>query len=363
MAHRHTSGVSVRRYRHALLASAASLAALAGILLAPAVASARPVTVGAAADPVTITASFAQPTVNAASTDLLSGSASYMSGDSSYPLADTTLTITSPAGNNWAAVSTTVTTAADGSFSYVTPQIPLLVTSIEFTVSSAATSTLEAGQVSLTLPVNQLVQISFFGGHLNAHRVVRLSACAGIPQQLADSVITGSLYFQYSASRRGPWKTLGVGNGPSYDPCAEYGGSYSATFTAPQANGYYRAYVPSVPGEMSALSNVIHRQRYPTRITGFAVSPRLVGRGGKVTVSGRLWHLDGTWRADARSVIVIEYRYRGKTYTLKQRLTTNSAGRFRGVFAVPHTAAWQAVYGGGGSDLAVTSRAISIRVR
>jgi hypothetical protein len=62
-------------------------------------------------------------------------------------------------------------------------------------------------------------------------------------------------------------------------------------------------------------------------------------------------------------LVVVEFRYKNKTYTLKHRLTTNSAGRFRGVFAVPHTAAWLAVYNGSRTEFATASTATTIRVR
>lgn len=320
---------------------------------------------GFTTDPVTIAASFDQPSVNALSTDTLSGFASYTSEGSSSPLANTTLTITSPGSFNWPAVSTTVTTGADGSFSYVTPEIYLAVNSVEFTVSSAATPTLKAGQVSLSLPVNQQADLVSFHAHLTAAHVLGFSVCGGIPDPLADSLLTTPVDLQYSAGRHGRWKTLGVSNDQGYNgPCwgATEGGTYTGTFTAPLANGYYRAYAPAVPYEMSGVSRVIHLQRYPTRISGFAISPRGVSHG-QVTVSGRLWQRANKWLPAGNATITIEYRYRGKTYALKHRLMTNSAGQFRGVFAVPHSAVWQAVYGGGRDRFAAASRPLRITVR
>ncbi len=366
----HISGVLLRSHRHVLLASAVSLAALTVILLVPAAASAQPAASASAelatADAVTITASFAQPYVNALSTDTLSGVASYTSGDSSYPLASSTLSITSPASFNWPAISTTVTTAADGSFSYVTPEIQLAIPSVKFTVSSAATASLEAGQITVTLPVNQRSQIDVFTGMLSAGRVLRFLTCAGFPYPLAEEPLSGPLAYQYSRTAHGPWKTLGASTPDNTGPCATQSdgdGTYTGTFTAPLANAYYRAYALAVPGQMAAASLPIRLWDYPTKITGFTVTPGRVSRGGKVTVSGRLWRLKGTWRPDARRLIVIELRYKGKTYTLKHRLTTNSAGQFRGVFAVSRTAAWLALYKGGGKDFAVASNAITIKVR
>jgi len=114
---------------------------------------------------------------------------------------------------------------------------------------------------------------------------------------------------------------------------------------------------------MSAVSNVIHLQRFPTKITGFTITPRRVRPDGKVTVSGRLLQLTSKWLSDKGATITIEYRYKKKTYTLKHRLTTNSAGRFSGAFAVPHSAAWLAVYSGDHDHFATASTPTRITMR
>jgi hypothetical protein len=80
-------------------------------------------------------------------------------------------------------------------------------------------------------------------------------------------------------------------------------------------------------------------------------------------VSGRLLQLTSKWLSDKGATITIEYRYKNKTYTLKHRLTTNSAGRFRGVFAVPRSAGWLAVYSGDHDAFAAASPSIRITVR
>jgi len=350
---------SLHRYRYVLVAVAAGVAALAGGVFVPAAASAQ-----AAGTPVSITASFAQAYANAGSSDTLSGVASYIPpGGTPQPLADTTLSITSPSQFNWPAVSTTVTTAADGSFSYVTPTIPLAVASVDYTVSSAATASLDAGQASASFDVNQYASISYFSGTLSADHMLKFSACGGIPEPLADSALVGPLDYQYSRTAHGPWKTLGKGTRANVSCEGSLGGTYPGKFTARLANAYYRAYAPAVPGQMSTVSNVIHLQRDPTKITGFAITPRRVKPGGKVIVSGRLLQLTSKWHSDKGATITIEYRYKNKTYTLKHRLTTNSAGRFRGVFAVPHSAAWLAVYSGNHNHFATASTSIRITVR
>jgi hypothetical protein len=325
---------------------------------------------GFTADAVTITASFAQPSVNAGSTDTLSGVASFTPpGGTPQPLANRVLTIIASDYLVIDPVSTTVTTAADGSFSYVTPDVGTADSSVAFTVSSAATAYLDAGQLTVSLKINQDAQFGYFSATVSPERVLQFSACAGIPSPLENGPLLGPVDFQYSTSRHGPWKTLGTAKSEAYNGSCSSGsltpgdGTYWRSFKAPLANAYYRAYAPAVPGQMSAVSQVIRLHRDPTRITGFTMTPRRVSRGGKVTVSGRLWRLKGRWLPDAHGQIVIEIRYKGKTYTLTHRLTTNSAGRFHGVFPVPHTAEWLALYRGGGIDFGVASKAITVRVR
>jgi len=316
-------------------------------------------------DAVTIKATFAHPYVNVGSSDTLSGVASYISGGTTHPLANSMLSISF---GEWGAFnynfSATVETAADGSFGYITPKMYVAIQGGDVSVSSAATPYLDAGQASASLMVNQEAQITSFSGQLTASRVLQFFACGGIPEPLADSLLVGPLHYQYSRTSHGPWKTLGTGKPDNNtDPCDTFGGAYTGRFTAPLANAYYRAYAPAVPGQMSAISSVIHLLRYSTRITGLTISPRRVSRNGKVTVSGLLWRLNGKWRRDAGRQVVIEFRYKNKTYTLKHRLTTNSAGRFRGVFAVPHTAAWHALYNGNKTEFAAASKAITVRIR
>jgi hypothetical protein len=59
----------------------------------------------------------------------------------------------------------------------------------------------------------------------------------------------------------------------------------------------------------------------------------------------------------------MEYRYRGKTYVLRQRLTTSATGRFRGTFRVPRSARWLAVYDGDKTQFAAATGSIHISVR
>jgi hypothetical protein len=258
-----------------------------------------------------------------------------------------------------------VTTNTDGSFSYLAPggYGPPLT----FTIVSAATAYLDAGQVTASFNINWAAVITSFTGTLSPEHVLQFRVCAGIGEVLANGPLTGPLYYQYSARPAGPWKTLGTGTPReainTYCAGADDFDGYPGQFRAPLAAGYYRAYAPAVPFQTSAVSNVIYLRRYPARITGFSVTPTKVGRDGRITVSGRLWRLAKKWIPDARQKITIEYSYGGKTYVLRQRLTTSSSGRFSGTFRVPGTATWLAVYGGGSNQFAASTRPVKVTVR
>jgi hypothetical protein len=330
---------------------------------------------GFTTDAVTITASFDPPYVNPGSTSTLSGVATYVSGGTTYPLANSTLTITAPDQQGIESVSTTVTTAANGSFSYVTPEVGAGSGAVQFSVSSAATPYLQAAQLPYVyLEINAPSGVNLFTGSLTPYYGLKFNACAGLGFVLSNEPLLVPLDYQYSKKRSGPWKTLGVSTEAPYPntECTDLidypgDGEYPGHFTAPLANGYYRAYVPAGPGQMSSVSKVIHLWGYPTKITGFAISPRRVNRDGKVTVSGRLLELKSKWLPDKGATITIEYRYKTKTYKLRRQLTTNSAGRFKGTFRVPRSAAWLAVYSGaynvGYEDFATASTSIRITVR
>ena len=148
-------------------AAAQTVTASAAAISSTASASAQ---LGFTTDAVAITGSFDPPYVNAFSTGTLSWVASYISGGSPHPLANSTLSITSPGDDDLPAISATVETSADGSFSYVTPQTGAPSDgpeSAEFTVSSAATPYQDAGQLTIFMPINQVPEINNFSGTLS----------------------------------------------------------------------------------------------------------------------------------------------------------------------------------------------------
>lgn len=319
---------------------------------------------GFAVDAVTITLNPVPASVPLNSKVTLSGSVSYESAATSYPLPGDELTITAPFSS-----PVTATTAADGSFSAKVDAYELS-DSQAWTVNSAATPYLSEAQTSATSTTQWPTGFTSFSANLGAEGEISLDACAFMfaPLVVGDP-LDGPVTYQYSASRSGPWKTLGVPNAVEGTYCSQgqpagtLTSSYPAHFKAPLANGYYRAVFAGTSDQAPSKSAVLHRWRDRTKITEFAVSPRTVRANGKVTVSGRLWVRTTKWIPDAHQKVVIEYRYKGKVYVLRQRLTTSAAGRFRGTFSVPRSASWLAVYDGDTTQFAAATGSIHIAVR
>ena len=300
----------------------------------------------ASGDPVTITASFAQPDINAGQTDVLSGSASYTSGGTTYELASTQLTVSTPGDNIFfPATTATVTTDSSGNFSY-TMEASDTPGSLTWTVAFAGTSTLQSAQIQVSVENNQASEVGHFHGLLSAWRVLRLDECGVIPEPLEGGPLFSDMYYQYATKPTGPWTALGSGpEGPAAD-CNGWGGSnYPATFTAPLADGYYRAVVPEIAGEQApTVSNVIHLGRDTTKITGFGVRRR-ARRPASVAITGRLWWYGTRFRPDAGRTITIEVTYDGRIHVVGH-LKTGRSGRFSGSFRERRHGIWTAVFAG-----------------
>lgn len=297
-------------------------------------------------DPVTITASFAQPDINAGQTDVLSGNASYLSGDTTSPVANAQLTVSTPGDDIFFPPTTaSVTTDSAGNFSY-TMQASDTPGSLTWTVAFAGTSTLQPAQTQVSVENNQASEVGEFHGSLSASRILRLDACGVIPEPLEGGSLFSPMDYQYAKKSTGPWKALGSGPEGSAADCNGWGGSYyPATFTAPLADGYYRAMVPEIADEQApSVSKVIHLGRNPTKITGFAVR-RGAGRPATVAITGRLWWHGTRFRPDAGRRITIEVKYDGRIHVVGH-LTTSRSGRFSGSFREAHHGVWTAVFAG-----------------
>lgn len=311
-----------------------------------ALADAASATADQTADPVTITAGFAQPDINAGQTDVLSGTASYTSDGTTYSLASTQLTVSTPGDNIFfPATTVTVTTDSAGKFSY-TMQASDTPGSLTWTVAFAGTSTLQPAQTQVSVENNQASELGDFHGSVSAWRVLRLDACGVIPEPLEGGPLFSPMDYQYAKTSTGPWRALGSGpQGPAADCNNWSGASYPATFTAPLADGYYRAVVPEIAGEQApSVSDVVHLGRNTTKITGFAVRRR-AARPATVAITGRLWWHGTRLRPDAGRRITIEVTYKGRIHVVGH-LTTRRFGSFSGSFREPHHGVWTAVFAG-----------------
>ncbi|HEY2075432.1 MAG TPA: carboxypeptidase-like regulatory domain-containing protein [Streptosporangiaceae bacterium] len=338
--------------RPAALAVAPGVAAAAVCVIATA-ASAQAASATAPAQ-VTITASFSQNPVPYFTNDTLSGTVTYQSGGATQPLAGVQLSVGATDAQAGTA-PVTVTTGADGSYSY-TALIPAggQLRGVEtWTVSFAGNADYGPAQGSASVDYQGPDGFTRVKWLLDPHDVVRVNACLFAGAMLINFYpLSGPITYQYSASATGPWTTLVTPKAVSGGHCAgsdlapPRNWSFPARLTAPLTNGYYRAFFAGDATDEPAVSSVVHLWRDRTRITRFAINPRTVRTGGKVIVSGRLWVRTTKWIADAHQKIVIEYLYKGKTYILRHRPTTSATGRFRGRFRVPHSARWLAVFDG-----------------
>jgi hypothetical protein len=300
-----------------------------------------------APDPVTITASFAQPDINAGQTDVLSGNASYISDGTTYPLAGMQLTVSTPGDNFFFPPTTaTVTTDSAGNYSY-TMQASDTAGSLTWTVAFAGTTTFQPAQAQATVENNQASEIGHFHGSLSPWRVLRLDECGVIPEPEEGQPLFSAMDYQYATKRTGPWKALGSGPQGQATICNNWdgGADYPATLTAPVADGYYRAVVPEIAGEQApSVSNVIHLARDTTKITGFEAR-RGARRPATVAITGRLWWQGTRFRPDAGRRITIMITYDGRMHVVGH-LTTDKYGRFSGSFREAHHGVWTAIFAG-----------------
>jgi hypothetical protein len=133
---------------------------------------------------------------------------------------------------------------------------------------------------------------------LSALRELSVHACLNVtsPGGSHHSVLA-AVTLQHAPTAKGPWRKLRsipAAKGSSY--CRSGTSAWHATVLAPAANGYYRLRFAGNSGLQPSVSRVVHRWRYPTRITSFTVTPRRVTVKGAITISGRRWRHTTSWR-------------------------------------------------------------------
>lgn len=103
---------------------------------------------------------------------------------------------------------------------------------------------------------------------------------------------------------------------------------FSTSFTAPN-DAYWRARFNGNPDLASSTTKPVHLRRYPTRITGFDVSPEPIRKNGLIHLKGTLQYYTGTtWKPLAHADPALYFRPRGASaYRYISDLSTDSKGR------------------------------------
>ncbi|MFE9660954.1 HtaA domain-containing protein [Streptomyces sp. NPDC005955] len=129
----------------------------------------------------------------------------------------------------------------------------------------------------------------------------------------------------------------------------------------------YRAVFTNAAGEVSTRSAALAVKAVPSRITGLNAGPEPVAKGSKVTVTGTLQAVGATnetWRAVARTGVVVEFRAKGSTaWSRAASATTGTNGAFSAGITAAKDGDWRARYTGTADRAASTSGADYVDVR
>jgi hypothetical protein len=275
----------------------------------------------------------------------LTGVSQYQVGSTWKPLADSSIYV-----NDGGSVAT-VATNANGRFSWkFLPSLPDDGT--DWGVLNTAGGVKESqayGTVHIAVPVS----FSSFGASLDPFAVLHAHGCVQTSVSGAAQP-GGSVTIEYAAKPSGPWTRLGklsLGFADSPPTCPD--SYFSGSLRVKLANAYYRASFGPTPDYLATASRADHLWKNVTRIVSFKVSPRSVGRGGDITVKGRLEQYTRSWRSYARRQILIVLRPKGsKTWYWIHKVTTNARGYFSKTFTDPVTADWSAAYDGDATHFA-----------
>jgi hypothetical protein len=199
---------------------------------------------------------------------------------------------------------------------------------------------------------------------LNPFRDLTVKACLVVAGSTASGAAsTDSVTLQYKARASGPWRalrTIEPASGSAYCPAGSP--VWQGAVIAPLASAYYRLSFAGTPALRGCVSRVVHRWRHLTRISPLQITPRRVAPKGAVTISGRLWRHDGSWRPYAHRKVAILFRYRGAWYRFAYEPRTNSRGFFTGRFTASVSARWLAEFYGAKLEFASVSRLITVTV-
>ncbi len=250
----------------------------------------------------------------------------------------------------------TVDASASGAFSATLPSTHGLGWNAVVPEGNLIQQATATGNLSIAVPTKlQSLKVA-----LGVNTELSVAGCLEVTVPVGYAPLT-KIAIQYAAGSRGPWKTLGELQLRDIDASPRACGAatesyFSGSIRVRLANAYYRADFPSSYSFESVVSKPVHLWKYPTRITGYTVSPRSVRTGQKVTISGQLWVKTRGWQPFAHQKVEIIYNDKGTSYwgslgTAK----TNSHGDFK-AYALGGAGTFVAIiyaqYGGGKTEFA-----------
>jgi len=239
--------------------------------------------------------------------------------------------------------------------------LPVPVAAAYYRVNFPGASGLLAGTSSAVFVQNS-VTLADWHAKVSALAVLSASVCV-IPAAAASQGLT----VQYKATVKGGWQTLGAmtlsAGDTTCDSAGQQGVMLRASLPVRLASAYYRVSFAGNATMLPAVSPAVLAARIVTRITNLTVHPSHVRRGGKLTVSGRLWQYVRGWKAygHRRVQIIFEFAHKHTWYYIALPRTSRS-GWFKAKFADPGSARWAAQYLGDATHYATATKVIYVAV-
>ncbi|MGY5114410.1 hypothetical protein ACWC2H_00800 [Streptomyces sp. 900105755] len=305
---------------------------------------------------VSLNAKTSASPVRSGATVTLSGRATWTEQASPYtvhPLAGRTIQVTYHDGGSTPAVTTSVVTGADGSYSVqVTVSRPG-----SFSLASAAEAPYFTNAwADVTQQVQMPLSITGFKATLGAdHKVTaggKLAATVSRSPGLAGQAVD----LEYSANGRTGWTRVATGK-------AAADGSFTIG-AANRASGWYRAHHRASTTYQDQVSNAVKKSRTASRITSLKITPQPVTKGKTLTLTGVLQHNTTAWKAYGGQRVAVLFRATGSTtWKTVTTVTTNSTGHFTAKPKATRDGTWVIDYAGNSTHFASRSAQDFVDVR